>query len=83
MDVLYFADDDDEDDDDELFLWYGCGKAFSLISSRDDLSDILTIMDLRQVASRAALNLSSGLVEWSCAVVITTTQRRQISPLKA
>ena len=52
-------------------------KAFSLISSRDHCqrSSPSRISD---TGFELAQNLSSGLVEWSCAVVITTTPRRLI-----
>ena len=50
-------------------------KAFSLISSRDHCqrSSPSRISD---TGFELAQNLSSGLVEWSCAVVITITPRR-------
>ena len=48
---------DDDKDDDELFLWYGWPRN----------SDTL------RAGFEPAQKLSSGLVEWSCAVVITTT----------
>ena len=50
-------------------------KAFSLISSRDHCqrSSPLRISDTPWAGFEPAQNLSSGLVEWSCAVVITTT----------
>ena len=50
-------------------------KAFSLISSRDHCrrSSPSRISDMLQAGSDPAQNLSSGLVEWSCAVVLTTT----------
>ena len=43
-----------------------------------DLSEILAITNFWYVARRVwtSANLSSGLVEWSCVVVITTTSRR-------
>ena len=66
------------DDDDELF----CGvvnrrKTFSLISSREPCqrSSPSRISDTPQAGFEPAQNLSSGFVEWSCAVVITTTPR--------
>ena len=66
-------DDDDDDDDDELFLWYGwLTKGVSPYFQSGPLSEILTIASL-QAGFEPAQNLSSGLVEWSCAVVITTT----------
>ena len=54
-------------------------KAFSLISSQDHCqrSSSLRISDTLQAGFKPAQNLSSGLVEWSCAVVITTTTRRR------
>ena len=50
-------------------------KAFSLISSQDHCqrSSPLQISDMPQAGFEPAQNLSLGLVEWSCAVVITTT----------
>ena len=53
-------------------------KAFSLISSRGHCqrSSPSRISDMPQAGFQPAQNLSSGLVEWSCAVVITTTPRR-------
>ena len=52
-------------------------KAFSLISSRDHCqrSSPSWISDTPRAGFEPAQNLSSGLVEWSCAVVITTTPR--------
>ena len=53
-------------------------KAFSLISSRDNCqrSSPSRISDTPRAGFEPAQNLSSGLVEWSCAVVITTTPWR-------
>ena len=53
-------------------------KAFSLISSRDHCqrSSPSWISDTPRAGFELAQNLSSGFVEWSCAVVITTTPRR-------
>ena len=53
-------------------------KAFSLISSRDHCqrSSTSSISDTPQAGFELAQNLSSDFVEWSCAVVITTTPRR-------
>ena len=50
-------------------------KAFSLISSRDHCqrSSPLWISDTLRAGFEPAQNLISGLVEWSCAVLITTT----------
>ena len=52
-------------------------KAFSLISSRDNCqrSSPSQISNTRRAGFERAQNLSSGLTEWSCAVVITTTPR--------
>ena len=52
-------------------------KALSLISSRDHCqrSSPLRISDTPRAGFEPAQNLSSGLVEWNCAVVITTTPR--------
>ena len=72
--------DYDDNDDDKLF----CGmidrrKAFSLICSRYHCqrSSPLQISDTLRAGFGPVQNLSSGLVEWSCAVAITTTPRRQ------
>ena len=53
-------------------------KVFSLISSRDHCqrSSPSQISNTPQAGFEPAQNLSSGLVEWSCAVVITTTPPR-------
>ena len=53
-------------------------KAFSLISSRNHCrrSWPSWISDTPRVGFEPAQNLISGLVKWSCAVVITTTPRR-------
>ena len=50
-------------------------KAFSLTSSRDHCqrSSPSRISDTPQAGFESAQNLSSGFVEWRCAVVITTT----------
>ena len=50
-------------------------KAFSLFSSWDNCqrSSPLRISDTPQAGFEPAQSLSSGLVEWSCTVVITTT----------
>ena len=49
-------------------------KAFSLISSRDHCqrSSPLQISDMLRAGFEPVQNLISGLVEWSCAVLITT-----------
>ena len=54
-------------------------KVFSLISNRDHCqrSSPSRISDTPWAGFEPALSLSSGLVEWSCASVITTTPRRQ------
>ena len=68
-------------DDDELFLWYGWPKkgVFPYFQLRP-LSEILTMVNLQHVCTgfEPVQNLSSGFVEWSCAVGITTTPRCQI-----
>ena len=53
-------------------------KAFSLIFSRDHCqrSSPSRISDTPRAGFEPAQNLSSGLVEWSCVAVITTTPRR-------
>ena len=58
-------------------------KVFSLISSRDHChrSSPLQISDMPRAGFEPAQNLSSGSVEWSCAVVITTKPWRH-TPLK-
>ena len=68
---------DDDDDDDDGF----CGivdqrKVFSLVSSRDHCqrSSPSRISETPRAGFEPAQNLSSGLVEWSCSIVITTTQ---------
>ena len=77
------------DDDDEMMVMMMmmkncfCGmvdrrKAFSLISSRDhrQRSSPSRISDKPRAGFEPAQNLSSGFVEWSRTVVITTTPRR-------
>ena len=56
-------------------------KASSLISSRDHCqrSSPSRISDTPRAGFEPAQNLGSGLVEWNCAVVITTTPRRHFS----
>ena len=53
-------------------------KLFSLISSRDHCqrSSPSRISDTPRAGFEPAQNLSSGFVEWSCVVVITTAPRR-------
>ena len=57
-------------------------KAFSHISSRDHCqrSSPSRISHTPRAGFEPAQNLNSGLVEWGCAVVITTTPRRVITP---
>ena len=57
-------------------------KAFSPISSRDHCqrSSPLWISGTSQAGFQPAQNLSSGFVEWSCTVVVTTTPQRQNWP---
>ena len=74
------------DDDDELFLqddWPR--KAFSLISSRDDCqrSSPSRSSNTPRAGFKPSQNLSSGLVEWSCAVVITATYCIVLTKMKA
>ena len=52
-------------------------KAFSLISSQDHCQRSSRISNMPRAGFKPEQNLSSGLVEWSCAVVITTTPQRQ------
>ena len=54
------------------------GKAFSLISSRNHCqrSSPLRISDTPRAGFEPAQNLSSGLVEWICELVITTTPQQ-------
>ena len=56
-------------------------KAFSLISSQNHCqrSSPSRISDTPWAGFEPAQSLRSGLVQWSCAVVITTTPRRHIS----
>ena len=58
----------------------GQRKAFSLISSRDHCqrSSSSRISNTPRAGFELAQNLSSDFVEWSCAVVITTTPRRHL-----
>ena len=70
-----------------LMNWF-CGlvdrrKASSFISSRDHCQRFSPsrISDTPRAGFEPAQNLSSGLVEWSCAVVISTTPRRHIMKL--
>ena len=60
-------------------MWYGWPqKAFSFISSQDHCqrASPSEISNTSRTGFKPVLNLSSGLVEWSCAVVIITTPRR-------
>ena len=64
--------------DEELLLWYGWPmKGVNLVSSQDHCqrSSPFPISDKLQAGFEPAQDLSSGLVEWSCAVVIITTPR--------
>ena len=56
-------------------------KAFSLVSSRDHCqrSSPSRISDTPRAGFEPAQSLSSDLVEWSCAVVITATPQRHES----
>ena len=53
-------------------------EAFSLISSRDHCQRFSPSRNSNspQAGFEPAQNLNSGFVEWSCALVITTTPRR-------
>ena len=65
-----------DDDDDELFLWYGWSKnGISPYFQPEPLSEILTIVNIQHVVSRiwTCTEPELSFVEWSCAVVITTT----------
>ena len=55
-------------------------KAFSLISRQDHCqgSSPSRISTTVQAGFEPAVNLSSGFVEWSCAVVLTSTPRRYL-----
>ena len=67
------------DDDNKLLLWYGWPtKGVKPYFQSEPLPEILTIGNFWPAASRVepAQNLSSGLVEWNCVIVITTTPRR-------
>ena len=68
-----------------MVINYFCGmvdqrKAFGLNSSWDHCqgSSQTRISDTPRAGFELAQSLSSGLVEWSCAVVITTTPRRHL-----
>ena len=58
-------------------------KEFSLISSQDHCqrSSPLQISNMPRTGFEPAQNLSSGLAEWSCTVVITTTPCHHIHPV--
>ena len=66
-------------DDDEFFLRNGCRtKCFlRIITSRDYCQRFLPlwINDTRWVGFKPVQHPSSGFVEWSCGVVITTKQQ--------
>ena len=66
-----------------MMINYFCGmvdrrKTFSLITSRDHCqrSSPFPICDTPRAGFESAQNLSSGLFEWSCAVLIITTPGR-------
>ena len=76
----YLSPDDDDDDD---MMNCFCGmvdrqKAFRLISSRDHCqrSSPSQISDTPRAGFEPAQSPSSGLVEWSCVVVITIAPQR-------
>ena len=56
-------------------------KAFSFISSRDHCqrSSPSRVSNMPRAGFEPVQNLSSGLAEWSCAVVITATPRRHMT----
>ena len=58
-------------------------KAFGLLSSRDHCqrSSSLWISNMPQAGFEPAQNLSSAFVEWSCALMITTTSWRATSTM--
>ena len=71
-------DDDDHDDDDQLFFrMIGRRKALSLVSSRDYCQRFSPsqIPDTPRAGSEPVENLSSGFVQGSCTLLITTTPR--------
>ena len=55
--------------------------AFSLISSQDHCQRYSPsrISNMQRAGSEPPQKLSSGLVEWSCAVVITTAPQRHVN----
>ena len=71
-------------DDDDFCGMVDRRKAYanSLISSRDHCqrSSPSQIFDTPRAGCQPVQNLSSGFVEWSCAVAIITTLRRQQKP---
>ena len=72
-------DDDGDDDDDELFCaiadWQkALSPIFSWVPSLKSSPSQFSNMLL--VPFEPMQNLSSGLIEWSCAVVITATLRQ-------
>ena len=73
-------DDDDDDDDDKLFMWNGWpARGVKPYFHSGPLSEILTIANHTPRAGfEYARNLGSDCIEWSCAVLITTTPRRYI-----
>ena len=60
-------------------------KAFSLISSRDhwQRSSPSRISDMPRAGFEPVQKLSLGFVEWSCAVVITTTPQHHFEHLQS
>ena len=69
---------------DELWI-VNCDDERSLFSSRDHCQrpSPSRISDTPRAGFEPAQNLSSGFDEWSCAVVITTTPRRQDAFIQA
>ena len=80
--VLSLDDDNDDDNDDELFCtMVDRRKVFSLISSREHCQRSSPSWISDTASSEQGLDLRRGLVEWSCAVVITTTPRRHFNKM--
>ena len=75
--------DDDNDDDDEWIIFVvwltdeGCLALFPAATIAKDPHH-LRISDTPQAEFEPAQNLSSDLVKWSCAVLITTTPSNQM-----
>ena len=74
-------EDDDDNDDDKLFLWYGWltkgVQPYLQPKTQNNCqrSSPSRISDTPQTGFEPVQNLSSCLVEWSCAVVMTAMPR--------